>query len=617
MKIRDILAIMAVALTAVGCNQQDDGLQQDERVPILLKATVNDAAKGPTHTRAATTATTQNTEFLNGQKVKVWIKENDGSHTAWIKNPIEYKVVNDYDDDDDDGDLDPVTDTTPFFFPVGVNTISMYGVHPSSYTSGSDFIVATDQTSDADYAASDLCYSSATNHTSSAGPVDTNGRQVVTFQHALSKIVVNITTNTGKQLPTTVKLLAKTTTKMTWSTGSDFSVQAEATGDASYITMGLNPNTAGDKVSGGAIIPPQTIADGTSFISFTVADLGPMIYPLPANTTFTSGKRYTYNIKVNNVGITATTDIDDWGTTVNGGIVMGQPGEEYKKNPLWWVGEYNLSLASNNTTFSLDHTASTSQGTLFQWTSSDAVANHGIMATKYAASSSGYNGWQLPTGTGKTASDRTLEGVAWHLPTFQEMQSIVPSSTSGTATENIFSNTLYAAGGGLITEGECVFGYNATSQTAHAYQSYWSPYNDDSKRYAIRFLGSEFCSVWKYEFITNVGLYVTSKLIDKIEATNTTALAAKMTEITAASYDWTNLNENVGEIKRLFNACGWENTTYRQSAAGTSYIDVCGYYWTATHATNHPWRMQFSSNTLRSYEERSNLGFSVRLFRDN
>lgn len=344
MKIRDILAIMAVALTAVGCNQQDEGLQQDERVPILLKATVEDATKGPTLTRTATTATTQDTEFINGRQVKVWIKENDVSHTDWIKNPIIYEVKNDYDDDADDGDLDPVTDTTPFFFPVGVNIISIFGVHPSTYTSNTDFTVAADQTSDADYAASDLCYSPATNHTRTTGPVDTNGRQIMTFQHALSKIVVEITTNTGKTLPATVKLLAKRTTKMTWSSGSDFSVQAEATGDASYITMGLNDDGTGTKVSGGAIIPPQTIAAGTSFISFTVADLGPMIYPLPANTTFTSGKRYTYNIKVNNVGITATTDIDDWGSTVNGEVV----GEAFIRPtlPIEYVAEYNMGAPS-------------------------------------------------------------------------------------------------------------------------------------------------------------------------------------------------------------------------------------------------------------------------------
>lgn len=387
------MAIMAVAVTAVGCNQQDDGLQQEERVPILLKATVKDAAKGPTQTRTATTATTQNTEFLNGQLVKVWIKENDETHTNWIKNPIIYEVKNDNDGDADDGDLDPVSDTQSFFFPIGVNIISIFGVHPSTYTSNTDFTVAADQTSDGDYAASDLCYSPAADHTRTTGPVDANGRQIMTFQHALSKIVVEITTNTGKTLPATVKLLAKRTTKMTWSTGSDFSVQAEATGDASYITMGLNDDGTGTKVSGGAIIPPQTIAAGTSFISFTVADLGPMIYPLPASTSFTSGKRYTYKIKVNNVGITATTDIDDWGATVNGEVV----GEAFIRPtlPIEYVAEYNMTNATT-------------------------------MASNHLKASSGfYNESQSLTTFDKHVTVTGMSGT-YHLPSVYEMNALVP-----------------------------------------------------------------------------------------------------------------------------------------------------------------------------------------------
>ncbi len=387
------MAIMAVAVTAVGCNQQDDGLQQEERVPILLKATVKDAVKGPTQTRTATTATTQNTEFLNGQLVKVWIKENDGMHTNWIKNPIIYEVKNDNDGDADDGDLDPVSDTQSFFFPIGVNIISIFGVHPSTYTSNTDFTVAADQTSDGDYAASDLCYSPAADHTRTTGPVDANGRQIMTFQHALSKIVVEITTNTGKTLPATVKLLAKRTTKMTWSSGSDFSVQAEATGDASYITMGLNDDGTGTKVSGGAIIPPQTIAAGTSFISFTVADLGPMIYPLPASTSFTSGKRYTYKIKVNNVGITATTDIDDWGATVNGEVV----GEAFIRPtlPIEYVAEYNMTNATT-------------------------------MASNHLKASSGfYNESQSLTTFDKHVTVTGMSGT-YHLPSVYEMNALVP-----------------------------------------------------------------------------------------------------------------------------------------------------------------------------------------------
>lgn len=626
MKIRDILAIMAVALTAVGCNQQDDGLQQDERVPILLKATVKDAAKGPTQTRTATTATTQNTEFLNGQLVKAWIKENDGTHTNWIKNPIIYEVKNDNDGDADDGDLDPVSDTQSFFFPIGVNIISIFGVHPSTYTSNTDFTVAADQTSDADYAASDLCYSPATNHTRTTGPVDTNGRQIMTFQHALSKIVVEITTNTGKTLPATVKLLAKRTTKMTWSTGSDFSVQAEATGDASYITMGLNDDGTGTKVSGGAIIPPQTIAAGTSFISFTVADLGPMIYPLPANTTFTSGKRYTYNIKVNNVGITATTDIDDWGTTVNGGIVMGQPGEEYKKNPLWYVAEYNLK---SDLTFDKS-TDARYQGYIFKWNQ----GTYSAMNLGFTANTTGYNGYALPNPS-KTVSNGE-SGVTWHLPTAMELQSILPSALNS---KNILNHSSFPnsyTAGVVVTEPACTFGYNndtkygegnssnPASPTGTAFKSYWSAYTANSDvRYAIRFLGTPYCSVWKYQMLngstTNARLIISAKLIDKINDDNTSAMAAKMTEITNGGYDWSENLEN-GAIVRTFYICGFNEATEGNSPGGTRSLTEVD-FWSATPNPSNSSQAVFmrvwTDNTLYLGYDGITRGFNVRLFRDN
>lgn len=315
MKIKDILAMLAVIMTAGGCTSNDEGIQPGDAVPIRLAATIAPAnTRGmAVSTRAAgdwgECTTTQDTELLKGQTVRAWINENDGTHTDAIKSPIEYTVA-DPTTADAPGDLEPVDPTTdpPFYYPIGVNTISIHAIHPSGYDSGDKFTVNTDQTEEADYAASDLCYSKPANF--GRTDVDANGRKELIMKHLLSKIVVNLTLDenvTGATLPSTIKLHAKTSTTMTFPV------------DVTTNANGFTGCTASDASDPGvitmkqeAIIPPQTIAAGASFISFNVTGLGPMIYPLPAETTFESGKRYTYNIRVADLKIQVTNDITDW-----------------------------------------------------------------------------------------------------------------------------------------------------------------------------------------------------------------------------------------------------------------------------------------------------------------
>ena len=280
-----------------------------------------------------------------------------------------------------------------------------------------------------------------------------------------------------------------------------------------------------------------------------------------------------------------------------------------KMNPLYYVGEYNLNLATDNTTFSLNTTEGVSQGTLFQWSSSYG-SNHGIMGTKWAASTSSYDGWQLPAST-----DRTLNGESWHLPTRQEYMSIVPVLYTSSDQENMFANTAAFVTSGLYTEPACVFGYNDATQTATAYQSYWSSYSTTDVRYAIRFLGTDYCSVWKYQFGSSK-LVITSKLIDRIAADDATALSDKLTEIMAPGYNWTTLDPDQGELTRTFYACGYGNQAYMQNASGSSSSGTGGYYWSATNDGSYARYLYFCSGHLSVYPNNPAHGFSVRLFRD-
>lgn len=619
MKIKYIVALMTVIATAGGCTQ-DTGEQPEEAVPIRFAATIAPTDNGKT--RAAgdwgerTTTLTQGTEFLNGEHVFVYIKENDGTHQSNIKWPIEYQVANNGDGDADDGDLNPVSDTTPFFFPVGVNTINIHGIHPS-YTTGTGFTVQTDQTTEANYVASDLCYSKPTDYTRT-GSVDTNGRRILQFKHLLSKIVVNLTVDAGSAtgVPSYISLHAKTSTAMSFPADNANGYTGCTPSDAT--TPGVI------KIRQEAIIPPQTIAAGASFLSMTVPGIGPMIYPMPAATTFESGKSYTYNIKVTDTEIIADTNISNWGGGESTMNVLGKVGK-YKMNPLWYVAEYNL-----NSDLTFNKTLNTTQGYIFQWN----LGTYSAMNIGFTANTTGYNGYLLPS-PAKTVSNGESDAT-WHLPTEMEWKSILPSELNS---RNILNHgsfpTMYTAGV-VSTEPACTFGYNDDTKygvgntsnpatpTGTAYKSYWSAYTQNSDvRYAIRFLGTRHCSVWKYQMLngstTNARLIISAKLIDMIDEDNTSAMAAKMTEITNGSYDWSENVEN-GAIVRVFYICGFNESSGGNAPGNLRYQTEVD-FWSATPNPSNSNQAVFlrvwTDNTLYNGYDGVTRGFSVRLFRDN
>lgn len=148
-----------------------------------------------------------------------------------------------------------------------------------------------------------------------------------------------------------------------------------------------------------------------------------------------------------------------------------------------------------------------------------------------------------------------MTDFTYHIGTLQEWRSIIPCpGTEGAVTEDILS-TSYASG--LKTEPLCVFGYNdETKSTGVTGKSYWSSYTTNSnKRYAIRFLDTDHCSVWKYEYKNNMGI-ISSKLIDKMSSTDTDALAAMMATISSASDSYWEEDENSGTFQRFLYGSG-------------------------------------------------------------
>ena len=281
--------LMAAALTA--CSSDVDQGQQspftdlspDGAVPVTFS--VSDLRD---FTRAASSIVT----FNANEKVKVFVKPNGASDytqydykTAAGQSNVSLTLEKNY----------ATNDATPPYFPAGTGTtVQAYAYYPA--TAASTFSVADDQTTDANYKASDLMHAEVRTITkgSSAG---TN----LQMSHLMAQLHLNVT---GVGLTVNRVLVnAKRSVTFTPSAGtatatgtaSDI-VAATAAGDA-YVCIPVQPiNTVTIKVETGS----QNDANTTATFTFTSTD------------DFEAGKSYPINLTVNATSLGNTTAISDW-----------------------------------------------------------------------------------------------------------------------------------------------------------------------------------------------------------------------------------------------------------------------------------------------------------------
>lgn len=206
--------------------------------------------------------------------------------------------------------LTPNGGETAFTWPA-TGTVAIKAFYPSSVTSSTaSFSVEENQSTDPNYKASDLMY---------ATPIDAQAKQAgavgLTFNHALTKIIVNLTAGTGVTANDitncTVTLSAKKTAAIT-------SGVAGTASDDATITMGTGANNA-------AIIVPQSYAANANFITVTTAGNHAKTFQLSAAKDFDAGKVYTYNLTVNMAEITLqSTTITNWTSedAINGSVTL-------------------------------------------------------------------------------------------------------------------------------------------------------------------------------------------------------------------------------------------------------------------------------------------------------
>ena len=285
-------------------------------------------------------------------------------------------------------------------------------------------------------------------------------------------------------------------------------------------------------------------------------------------------------------------------------------GFDIRRNPLWYMAEYNL-----NSTLTFDTTSSTSQGYIWKWPS--------IMNKGYTPSSSSCDGYAIPS-TPKTVSNGEA-GVTWHIPTEMEWKSIVPSNDTGT---NIFTSQFAS---GLHTEPACVFGYNDDTKygagntsnpsplAGTQFKSYWSSFST-GLRYAIRFLGTDYCSVWRYQILgsgTSTRLVINAQLINNINDDDISALSSMLTTIMSNDFEWSG-DESKGAVQRTMYACGYTAGS-ENPAPGVTHNGITGYYWSSTQVdASNTWGMGFASTTLVVANTCGKDNARIlRLFRDN
>ena len=485
--------------------------------------------------------------------------------------------------------------TTPAsqpYFKLSETSTGVRAYYPSSVTEGTtSFTVEADQSSDANYRASDLMFASA--NITKAYPTSTGA---LTFAHKMAKVRVQTTTRVASVTSIKLKSILPSV-PFTASTGA----LGAATGSATDITMYSHSGQTSN-IDCVALIPPQTMTSGTTLIEITTAlhSSTPLTYQLPANITFASGQQYVFNVDIHEEQIVVTCTVAPWSSTTTNNAAVNVYRNKYM-NPLYYVAENNVKSYNSSTKVVTLETnpAATGSGYCYSWAT--AMSYFAKQTTSYDE----YWG-------GSTITDGS-SNFKYHLPCLKELFSVL-----STAEYNVFSSS-YQSNGGLVSSAQtCIFGYSNETKTGIPDWSYWSKYTTANVRYAIRYLGTPYCSVWKYQFNTSTKVFVvTAKLIDRIETSDASALSAKLTEIMSSGYNWTTLDEDEGAMKRQFYSVGYRNNggSGGNGTADTS-VNSYGCYWTATQTSAENARsFRFYSEFLACGNNNKVNGFSVRLFR--
>ena len=510
-------------------------------------------------TSIAPTRGVQDEQIVSGQTVYVWAKAEDGGTADWSSGDcyIEaWKLTA-----GESGALTSANSTTYYYPPQSLSMVALHGNF--DYTEGQtpfpavvSHSVLSDQSTAGNLEQSDLLYARLNSVSASASPIG------IVFAHKLSKIEITLSSS----IYTDAEIDAMTVTLNNVLPTVDLSLTNGSLGAPHGNTIAVTPRrTATATANNGnavyeAVIPAQTRP--TDFI--TVRLNGGVVNVDAQVTEFEANKRYPYTVDLTY--------------------------RDVRKNPLWYVAENNINydysateIANSNTydgsgTYSWATTPD--EGFYFAW--SDAV----IAASKFSG---------------------------WHLPSPREFASISP----GFNTEGTFHNIFKlddGSGDGTYKEALtfATFGYDNTTMMGITDDSYWVKISD-TEVHALRFLGTDYCSAWKYVLDVANSVYIISATLVG-EIVNSESSAKSWYDSYYNSVYFGN-NEGIGAVQRFFYGRKYNtngSTDTYNYAGGVMY----GTYW----SSNSNYRLWFGQSG--DYGSHINgftaaWGCSVRLFRDN
>ena len=314
------LIFAAAALMMTAC---DEAIQNDvvgDGGTIHLTATVS---SGGGATRASATGNLQDTEFASGKQIFVEAYET-GETTPYTSG--DYTT----------GDAGALSGSLRY--PANNQAIDLCAYYPNSISSVSDaFAIQTDQREVVNYQASDLMY--ATKLTNKSSGSDHN----LEFNHALTKIVVNIVAGAGLTSDniTTSPGVTAVKIKNTLPNASLVIDNGVITASKASTGSAADINITGTGASNVGIIVPQEVPAG-AFITLTYNSVD-YTYNLPAAKTFEAGKLYTYTFTLAAKGLSLTaTSINNWTAGEGGETEIGM--ESKWTDLTFTVGDANFHM---------------------------------------------------------------------------------------------------------------------------------------------------------------------------------------------------------------------------------------------------------------------------------
>lgn len=551
------LAIMIAATTAAftACTENDS--QQQQMMPITLTSQI-------ATTRSFTP--TQENHLVSGQKLYVWANREATEGTAnWTQNAYlkAWTLTA-----DGSGAL---TGSTKYYPP---QTLSMVALHGNfSFTEDTDVFpgtvqhsVLTDQSTEENYAKSDLLYWKALGQSAEAS-------KAVTLGHKLSKIEIHLSGNGYTEDDIDQMELTLNNVLPTASLDLTDGTLSQAYGTA----VSIKPYKT-NKVDYEAIIPPQQKP-----LDFITVTLNGTVVKIDAQVTgFDENTRYPYNLDMTY--------------------------RDIRKNPLWYVAEYNVNYDGSST---YSWATTPDEGYFFSW--ADAV---------YVARS--FSGWHLPTkyefnsiipgaNTSTTPTSYTESDAA-------QVNIFNIAETEGTGA--IYSNTAHLSFG----YNDATAGTNTTYMTE---KSYWYK-KSSNLVYAIRYCDSEFCSAWKYEWADNglSADYPATLTITSVLLGTSLSTAEAQSQYGTTESNWTSLFDDLqfvngndeahGAVRRVICSKGYASAS--GSEPGTNYPGNNGQYWSATsHNADDAYLLAFrkpSTPNVNLQFGTATYGRPIRLFRD-